>query len=216
MAVAAAALLFRRYTFTGQLKLVSVIKSQPQRSSAPYGTMSPRRTYINNLTPHPSPFEAKRPKTEAKEETALLSLHKSPLKAEDPSIKVEEETALISPLKSPYLSLGPQTHPINFEPCLHGCFTQSNYGEIAHYYRSETDFTPFPFQPSFTPYDTSPASSSCKVLLLQGGRWADEILARHKQSYWQPCWVVSRTFLPAAPPLPPSSLVSGKTVAWLG
>ena len=172
--------------------------------------MPSQPTYINNLTPHPSPFEAEGTKTEIKEETGLIQPYKSPLQAENPSIKVEEETALISPLKSPYLPLGPLTHPINFEPCLHGCFTQSHYGEIAHYCRSETDFTPFPFQPSFTPYDTSPGPSSCKVLLLQGGKWADEILARHKQTYWQPCWVVSRTFLHPAP----SSPIARKP--WLG
>ena len=134
--------------------------------------MVPPPTYINNLTPHPSLCEA-----------------------EGPKIKVEEEEALSSPLKSPYLLLGPQTHPTYIAPCLHGCFSDFNYGEIAHYYRNENDSTPFPFKPGFSPYDTLPTPSSCKVVLLNGGKWSNEILSRHELVSWQPCWVVSRTFL---------------------
>ena len=131
--------------------------------------MAPPQTYINNLTPHPPPR-----------------------KPEGPKIKAEAEEAPISPIRSPHLPLVPQTHPIAFKPCLSGCFSTYTVGEIAHYYRSsEHDSAAFCFRPGVPTYDTLPTTSSCKVVILTGGKWLNELSTYHEHVRWQPCWVVS-------------------------
>ncbi|CAF9910108.1 MAG: hypothetical protein HETSPECPRED_009613 [Heterodermia speciosa] len=176
--------------------------------------MVPQPTYINNLTPHPAPLETKAdPNINIKPEDPI------------PNIKLEDsKPALLSPPISPPfppdpstthplppdpstthpLLPDPSTHPLPPDPstpCPHGCIPAPTYGEIAHYSRLPSTNNPFPFTPGFPPYDTLPPLASCKVVLLRGGTWSDEILPRGELRSWMPCWVITTT-TPAATTTP--------------
>ena len=158
------------------------------------------RTYINNVVPHPSPQrdenssdfkDALSPKV--KTETLLPSTLDLSIKIEgddDDNDTVFTDEPFLNGTTTALMPLA-YPSPLKIGDCLDGCLASFDFGEIAHYYRDDSDNPVCPFRPTFTPYNTLPVSKSCKVVVLRGGTWFDVMVKYHCPREWMPCWMVS-------------------------